>query len=197
MTPELILIDKIKVNNRNAFREFVELYKSDVYSMAYRLTGNHSDADDLSQVVFIKFFKTVNNYRQEAGVKTWLYKIAVNSHIDKERKKVNKIIFRFNQDFDDQTPFEETIETDKANPEQIAESKIINTHVKHALTKLSAKEKSVFILKHYQDQTLKEIAQAINTSEGTVKSLLFRGIKKLQSALAFYKPELGLGDQNG
>ena len=191
------LINKIKSGNRKAFREFVEYYKKDVYFMAFRLSGNHSDADDLSQIVFIKFFRTISKYRQETNMKSWLYKIAINSYIDKERKKVNKIIFRFNPDTENDKSYDEHIVSDKANPEQLTESVMIKNHIDNALVKLSPKEKSVFILKHYHGQSSKEIAKILKTSEGTVKSLLFRGIKKLRSALSFYKPELGLGEQNG
>lgn len=194
MTSEQKLINNIKSANRNAFREFVEHYKNDVYSMAYRLTGNHADADDLSQIVFIKFYKTINKYRQETGLKSWLYKIAVNSYIDKERKKVNQIMHRFSPDEQND---EQNIASEKKSPEQLTESKMIKHHIDKALSGLSPKEKSAFILKHYQGQSLKEIARALKTSEGTVKSLLFRAIKKLQLALSFYKPELGLKEQNG
>ena len=197
MTSEQILINKIISGNRDAIREFVEIYKRDVYAMAYRLCANHSDADDLSQVVLIKFFKTITKYRQEANIKSWLYKIAVNSYIDKERKKVNKIIVRFSTDEQGQELIEETIMSPKATPEQLTESELIKNHINKALEKLSPKEKSAFILKHYQDQSLKEIAKTLKISEGTVKSLLFRSIKKLQQALSFYRPELGLGEQNG
>ena len=197
MTSEQELLNRIISGNQNAFRDFVELYKSKVYSIAYRLTGNHNDADDLSQVVFIKFFNTVLKYRQQAGLQSWLYKIAVNSYIDKERKKVDQIIHRFKQDPESDTTYEDTIVSDKVNPEQMTESKMIKHHIDKALSNLSPKEKSAFILKHYEGQSIREIAQNINASEGTVKSLLFRGVKKLQSALAFYKPELGLGRDNG
>lgn len=193
MTSEQLLLNKIKSGNRNAFREFVEHYKSTVYSVAFRLTGNHADADDLSQVVFIKFFNSINRYRQETGLHSWLYKIAVNSYIDKERKKVNRIMHRFEQPEENENSFEENIISEKADPEQLTESGMIKKHIENALEKLSPKEKSAFVLKHYHGQTLGEIAKAINTTEGTVKSLLFRGVKKLQSALAFYKPDLGLG----
>ncbi len=194
MNEEQLLISKIQSGDRNAFRLFVENYKQDIYSIAYRLAGNHNDADDLAQVVFIKFFKSVKSYRQESGMKRWLYKIAVNSFIDSKRKKVDQIMFRYSQDEDENYSYQETIVSDKANPEQRTDAAITSSHIRAAMTKLSPKEKSAFVLKHLQGHSLKEIAEAINTSEGTVKSLLFRGVKKLQSALAFYRPELGLED---
>jgi RNA polymerase sigma-70 factor, ECF subfamily len=195
MNAEQIIVDKIKHGDRDAFRELVEKNKQTVYSICYRLTGNHSDADELSQIVFIKFFKSIQSFRQESGVQSWLYKIAVNSFIDQKRKKVDSIMHLFSRQEKDEGTFEQTIVSEKADPEQSTNASIIKTHISQALEKLSPKEKSAFILKHYHGHTIKEIANTINTSEGTVKSLLFRGIKKLQHALAFYRPELGLEEK--
>ncbi len=192
MTDEQLLIQKIKSADRDACREFVEQNKRTVYAISYRLTGNHNDADDLSQVVFIKFFNSVRQYRQEAGIQSWLYRIAVNSYIDKKRKKVQQIMFRFSTKTEE--PYEEQISSQRIRPDKSVESTFIKEHVNKAVEKLSPKEKAAFILKYYEDHSIREIAEMIETSEGTVKSLLFRGIKKLQQALAFYKPELGLED---
>jgi len=195
MTDEQKLIDRIKQGERSAFRELVENNKQAVYAICFRLSGNHTDADELSQVVFIKFFKSIPLFRQEAGVQSWLYKIAVNSFIDQKRKKVDKIMHLFSQEETDEGTFEQTIISEKSDPEQATDASIIQAHIDQAMKKLSPKEKSAFILKHYHGHTIKEIAGAINTSEGTVKSLLFRGVKKLQQALSFYRPELGLEEK--
>lgn len=191
MNDELNLIQRIKSGEREAFREFVESHKKIVYGIAYRLTGNHADADDLSQVVFIKFFKSVDLYRQESGLQSWLYKIAVNSFIDKKRKKVNQIMMRFSTKYNDDF-MEEPAAPVQTRSDQSVESAFIKKHVDQAMQKLSPKEKTAFILRHYEDHSIGEIANIIETTEGTVKSLLFRGVKKLQQALDFYRPELGL-----
>lgn len=189
MTDEKILIQNIQAGDRFAFRTLVEEYKQIVYTICYRLTGNHTDADDLAQTVFIKFFKSIKSFRHESAIKSWLYKIAVNSYIDIKRKKMDQITDFFEAEGNS---MQENVKSNKAAPDTNAASEMIKLHIEKALNLLSPKEKTVFVLKHYQEHTIKEIAKTINTTEGTVKSLLFRGVKKMQKALAFYKPELGL-----
>ena len=79
-----------KMNPSNAqltFREVVTLHQRDLYKWAFRLTGNHHDAEDLSQEVFIKVHAGLSKFRGEAGMKTWIYRIAVNTYLNKRRKK--------------------------------------------------------------------------------------------------------------
>ena len=80
------------------------------------------------------------------------------------------------------------------NPERSANSRMIQHHIELALSKLAKKERSVFVLRHYQDLPLKEIAALLNIAEGTVKSLLFRAIRRLQNELSFYRGDLGMED---
>ena len=191
MTDLNLMLEKIKSGDKKAFRDFVEEYKKKMYSFSYHLTGNHEDADDLAQIVFIKFYNTLHLYRQESNLNNWLNKIAVNSFIDKKRRKVDQIMFRFNPD-EEGSDMGHNIPSKTPLPDRQLESSLIKNQINNALLKLSPKEKAAFILKHYKGHSLKEIAAAIKTSEGTVKSLLFRAIKKMQQALAFYRPELGM-----
>ena len=78
------------------------------------------------------------------------------------------------------------------NPERSAESSITQMHIEKALNNLSPRERSVFVLRHYNDMPLKEIAETLRISEGAVKSMLFRALKRLQKELAFYRQDLGL-----
>ena len=78
------------------------------------------------------------------------------------------------------------------DPEAAAEGKVIQTHIEAALEKLTARERSIFVMRHYNDLSLKEIARILTISEGTVKSMLFRALKRLQHELEFYRKDLGM-----
>lgn len=78
------------------------------------------------------------------------------------------------------------------DPESSAEGKVMQRHIDHALRKLTPRERSVFVMRHYSDLSLKEIASILKISEGTVKSMLFRALKRLQQELSFYRADLGL-----
>jgi len=187
------LVEQIKKGQKNAFRELVEKYKQPLYYYSYRLCRNHPDAEDLSQEVFIKVYQKIDQFREEAKVLTWIYRIAANTFIDKKRKKVLNLVETDNPQNDkalvaavSQSHLSET------NPERQTESNLLQKHIGMAMQKLSDKEKTAFILKHYEGLAIKEIAAIFKTSDGTVKSHLFRAVKKLQTALAFYRSELGL-----
>lgn len=168
------------------FRELVEQYKRPLYALAYDLTGSHHDAEDLSQEVFIKAYRALPDFRGDAQLFSWLYRIAVNTHLNKRRKKA----LRFRQLWDD---FSRAERDDPApRPDEEAAAGGIRYHVDAALDRLSPGERTAFVLRHYQDLSIKEVAATMEVAEGTVKSLLYRAAQKLRDALAFYREDLGL-----
>lgn len=175
-----------------SFRELVESHKKNVYYLALDLTGNHHDAEDLSQEVFIKAFRAMKDFRGDAKWSSWLYRITVNTYIDEKRKKTHQLV-----PIPEEHSEEEEVHTSgylsdpRSNPQRDLESKAIQKHIEEAMQKLTPRERSVFVLRHYNDLILKEIGEVLNISEGTVKSLLFRAIKRMQKELAFYRPDAG------
>ncbi len=193
MNSEQLLIDAAKQGDASAFRNLVETYKKPVYYVAYDLTGKHHAAEDLSQEVFLKMYQGLDKFRGDSAMKTWLYRIAVNTYLSQQRKKSWKAVqFFTDQERDDNPEMEIMPPTSDPSPEQEAAASMINVHIQQALKKLSPRERSVFVLRHFQDLPLKEIAEILEIHEGTVKSTLFRAIKRLRKALAFYKQDLGL-----
>ena len=81
------LVEKIKNNDYTAFKTFYELYKNLAYNVCYRILNNNEDADDATQEVFIKAFKSIRKFRGEAKLSTWLYQIAVNTSLNYVRRK--------------------------------------------------------------------------------------------------------------
>lgn len=184
---EPLLIEPIQRNEPGTFREVVEEYKRPIYALALDLTGSHHDAEDLSQDVFIKAYRAFADFRGESQVYSWLYRITVNTYLNKRRKKA----LRFRQLWDDFSKAEHNHQVEHG-PEDHAEAGTVRSHVNKALEKLSPRERSAFVLRHYQDLSLKEVAETMEVAEGTVKSLLFRSVKKLRTELAFYREDLGL-----
>ncbi len=189
------LIEKIKTGDKIAFRRLVEKYQPKLYRLALDLTSDPDDAEDLSQEVFIKIFKNIQQFRMESQVSSWLYRIAVNTYLSKKRLKIFSII-KSERKFIKSDGVLTEIPDDRAalNTERQAASALLQQRIQAALSKLSTREKVVFVLRHYHDYTMKEIARDLRLAEGTVKSLLFRAIKKMQVALTPFKNELGLED---
>jgi len=84
---EQVLIQRARIGEMSAFRELVEQYKKKIYYLSLDLTGNHHDAEDLSQEVFIKAYRSLKNFRGDAKFNSWLYRITVNTCISQRRKK--------------------------------------------------------------------------------------------------------------
>ncbi|MBI1808231.1 MAG: RNA polymerase sigma factor [Ignavibacteria bacterium] len=195
MTDEQVLITQAQRGDPEAFRELVERSKINVYRLAYDLTGNHHDAEDLSQEVFVKAYRGLPNFRGNAKWSTWLYRITTNACID-HRRSQSRTTMEYKDDLgDDETTSEHNHRHSVLNPDRSVEAGMIQENIERALSRLAPQERSVFVLRHYHDLPLKEIAETMKIAEGTVKSYLFRALQRLQRELAFYKKDLGLEEQ--
>ncbi len=192
MTDDALLIKRAQSGETEAFRQLVERSKVNVYRLAYDLTGNRHDAEDLSQDVFVKAYRSLHSFRGDAKWSTWLYRITVNTCHD-HRETVSHKIMKAREDIHEH---EEVSANHNAggyvSPDRTAESRLIQDSIEKALSTLSQRERAVFTLRHYHDLPLKEIASTLELTEGSVKSYLFRALQRLQQELAFYKKDLGL-----
>jgi RNA polymerase sigma-70 factor (ECF subfamily) len=119
-----------------------------------------------------------------------MYRIVVNLCLNRRRKKaLSEMELRASFDDDEKhhpTPAFQA----EADPEKMTEAEMLRAHLRQALDRLSSQQRTIFILRHDHDLPLAEISKILKISEGTVKSQLFRALKKLQEALAFYKADL-------
>ena len=192
MTDEPLLITRAQQGDTEAFRALVERSKMNVYRLAYDLTGNRHDAEDLSQEVFVKAYRALPKFRGDARWSTWLYRITVNARYDHRETQARKRMEYRDDLGDDDGPVNEELLRVPATPERAAEARMIQENIGRALARLTPQERSVFVMRHYHDLPLKEIAKAMEIAEGTVKSYLFRALKRLQGELSYYKKDLGL-----
>lgn len=191
MQNETELIKLALKKNVPAFRELVEQNKRLVYMLAYDLTGNREDAEDVSQEVFIKAYRSLNKFRGDAKLSTWLYRITVNTCYSLRRKK-SFTQFRTWENMEEmiEQSNESQYEQLKDNPERTAEAGLIRKNIENALQKLSKRERSVFVLRNFKELAFDEIVKILNLRPGTVRSLNFRAIKKLRKELSYYKLEI-------
>jgi RNA polymerase sigma-70 factor (ECF subfamily) len=181
---ERSLIEGMARGDRAAFREFVEQYKKKVYYLALDMVGNAVDAEDISQEVFLKVFRSFATFRKDAKLGSWLYRVTYNASIDHLRRK----------EFVPEPVGDDVLESrsrDSAgllhggtvDPAAAVESSQLQARIARALEKVSPQEKAVFLLRHYDDLMLKDIASSLGLSIGSVKSYLFRAVRKLQKEL--------------
>jgi RNA polymerase sigma-70 factor (ECF subfamily) len=192
MQDEQELVRRIQAGETSAFREFVQRYQREVYGLAYDLCGNHHDAEDLSQEVFIKAHRALGTFRAEARPGSWLYRITMNTFLDSTRRKPVQMVSlhapRDTQSGDDH-PIDMPAPT--AGPDRVTHSAQVRDDIERALEVLSSQERAVFVMRHYQDMPIRDISHSLAIAEGTVKSMLFRSIRKLRDELGQYAGEAG------
>ena len=186
------MIDIIAIKNGDpkAFRVFVNETHDNIYGLAYRFLQNKDDAEDITQEVFLEVYKSINKFKEESDVKTWMYRITVNKSLNliKKEKKHRKIINIDPSDNEEQT---HSIQL-KADRAQEAGFQLENNELKtiltDALNRLPERQKSAFILHNYEAQSYQSIANILQISLSSVESLIFRARTNLKKDLVtFYK----------
>jgi RNA polymerase sigma-70 factor (ECF subfamily) len=175
------LADRLIAGDPSAFRDLMEAYKRKVYGLAYEMTQNHADAEDVSQVAFMKVHRSIGTLKPGRGLNAWLYQIVYRTAIDHIRKRSF-----YPKDALPSPPraafFSEPPDP-TAGPEKSAEVACLRKRIDEALAKVSSRERAAIILRHYHDLKLREIAQTLGVSLGSAKSYLFRALRKLQKEL--------------
>jgi len=188
------LVERLKAGETTAFRELVERHKKKAYYIALDLMGTHEDAEDISQEAFIKVYTSIRSFRGDAQFGSWLYRIVVNLCMSERRKKSSKDTEYFGDSIPEEINYADDGDS-QHHPEMALQSRQIQEHIRTALEKLPRMQKTVFVLRYYQDLPIKEIGRMMKLSEGTVKSHLFRTVRKLRESLDFYKADFGIEEE--
>jgi len=185
-TNELSLIRRAQEGDRSAFDALVRLYDKNVLRLALQVVGSPEEARDLYQEAFLKVYRSIRHFRQEAKFSTWLYRVVMNVCLDYLRQQKTRKEVPAPQPDEGEPEFMQTVPDERPtlNPERATHSKEINRRIQGALEVLNPRERMVFELKHYQGLKLRAIGVICNTSEQTVKNCLFRATQKLRTELA-------------
>lgn len=174
------LLHKIKDKNAN-FSEIFNLYYKPIFGYIFRRTGNFDDTADLAADTFLKSFANINNFTYKGiSIKVWLYRIATNeiNQFFRHRKKHNSV---FNSaDFDNKELFRNYLNHDKEELEAELQKHQQFLTVLTFIKTLPTKYQEVISLRYFEGKDNKEIVEILNINEGTLKSLLSRGLEKLR-----------------
>lgn len=174
------LLAECRNGSRRAFEMFFHQNQKRVFSVALNFFGGDAQiAEDITQQVFLKIFTSIENFRGEAEVTTWLYRVTTNACIDEQRRKKR---FSF---FSDLFGFNEP--KSKRTPDEKFESREISGQVQKALQTIDIKFRLPILLKYVEGLSYREIAEILDCSEGTIGSRLNRGNKLLARKLAHLK----------
>lgn len=176
------LIALAKEGDMEAFESLVRKHQKSIYYLCHRMTGTHQSADDLSQEAFIKAYLSLSSFKDGMNFFTWIRKIAVNNSLN--FLKANKRE-EFLGDNESRVP-DNASSTDRELPQDKLQRNRLEQKFKEALNALPVKQRIIFILRFYENQSYEEISRTLDLPQGTVMSRLSRARKKLKALLADY-----------
>ncbi|MFH1884877.1 MAG: sigma-70 family RNA polymerase sigma factor [Planctomycetota bacterium] len=177
---EIIAMRRCRRGSSGAFEVFVNRYMKDAYFIALGLVGNREDAMDLSQEAFIRAYRNIKHLKPDRRFFPWFYQILKNlciSHLRKRR-------YRQTSSLDGENCPEVAAITDYFSPEVVAGRNELKDKVWKTIGKLDDKHREVIILRHFQDMSYEQIAEALYCNKGTVTSRLYYARKKLEELLS-------------
>jgi RNA polymerase sigma-70 factor, ECF subfamily len=183
-----MLVRRCLAGDAAAWEEIVQRYSRRIYNICYRFAGSSDDAQDLTQEVFIKMYRTLNTYDVERGAfMTWVTTITRNLLVDHFRKtkqeRLTDSLDTASSEREDAMPLSEQIPDRGPTPITTAQSRETRETVHQALQRLSPELREAVILRDLQDMDYKEIATVLKVPEGTVKSRINRGRGELARLL--------------
>jgi RNA polymerase sigma-70 factor (ECF subfamily) len=188
---ERALIERAQGGDRDAFEDLVHCYDRDVLRIALNILHKTEDARDVYQEAFLKIYKNLPRFRFECSFYTWTYRIVTNVCLDHLRRRSSRPEDQAPElasnpngdpvtgDFFDRQQDHGAL----SDPERRMRGLEIGRHISTALDLLTPRERMVFEMKHYQGLKLRDIGEALGTTEETVKNSLFRATRKLRAQL--------------
>jgi RNA polymerase sigma-70 factor, ECF subfamily len=183
-----LLVRRCVAGDAAAWEEIVQRYNRRIYNICYRFAGSGDDAEDLTQEVFIKMYRTLNSYDVERGAfMTWVTTITRNLLVDHFRKtkqdRMTESLDTVSSEHEDAMPLSEQIPDRGLSQDSRVQSRETGETVHQALQKLSPELREAVILRDLQDMDYREIATVLKVPEGTVKSRINRGRAELARLL--------------
>jgi RNA polymerase sigma-70 factor, ECF subfamily len=181
------LIEQILAGNQQAFRLLVEQHQQRIFSTCFGILHNTSEAEDIVQEVFTEVFQSIQSFRKEARLSTWLYRIAINkslNQLEKNKRKYNWFsldsFFGGHKHDNLEVSEQDSRDTDALEKDEMA--RILHL----AIDKLPHNQRIAFILGKYDELSYKEISSIMNITLPAVESLIHRAKANLQKSLAGY-----------
>jgi RNA polymerase sigma-70 factor (ECF subfamily) len=191
-------VDEVLAGKHESFRVLVERHGRKVFGLAYRMTGNEHDADEVVQETFLRCYKRLDSFEARSSFSTWLYRIASNCALDLlAKRKQDKLHIVENDSRDDgENPEERALEyaAPQPGPERLLLSSELRQRVAGAMQRLTAIERTAFVLRHFEGRSISEVGSVLKVKDEAVKNTVFRAVKKMRTEL---EPFLTTGSMRG
>jgi RNA polymerase sigma-70 factor (ECF subfamily) len=186
---EARLIREIRQGRTELFEYFVRQYQKKLTRLAYRFLRDVGEADCAAQESFLRAYQSLDGFREGSTFETWVTRICINWC--KDRLKRRRLVLYFHQsprreDGDAEEPVELVANRDPS-PERRTAGREIRERLRDAMDVLSPRQRSIFVMKHFEEMSIPEIAEVTGLDAGTIKSHLFRAAQKMRERLSDFQ----------
>lgn len=185
-TEPATVLARAREGDDDAFRTLVERHSHGAFRLAYRLTGNEQDAEDVVQEGFLRAYRQLGRFEARSNFGTWLHRIILNCSMDVLRDRQAR---HERGRVADPEPIMDGLAADGPGPEQTARGAEIRRRVDASLASLSPLERAAFTLRHYEGRSIEEIGTALGLRTSAAKHGVFRAVRKVREALAPLRSE--------
>ena len=184
---DAIAVERTLAGDRDAYRVLVERHSHNVFRLAYRMTGNRHDAEEVVQEAFLRGYQKLGQFAARANFGTWVYRIAANYAIDRMRQHQKEESRREAPRVEDHNGMENDplnrVKDEAPTPERLTQSLELRKQMEQALAELSDAERTAFVMRHWEGCGIEEIAGVLKSSSNATKNTVFRAVQKLRHAL--------------
>lgn len=175
-------VERARSGDSDAFRLIVERHSRSIFRLAFRMTGNEHDAEDVVQETFLRAYRQLARYETRSSFGTWLFRIASNYSLDLIRSRTRRETKR-ERGQPEELDILQTVPANSPGPDRIAYSVQVHGHVRAALAELSAQERTAFVMRHFEGMSIDEIGNVLGTGTNATKHSIFRAVQKLRRTL--------------
>jgi len=182
-TNDHAVIRAVLAGDKEAYGELVVQHSHQLFRVAFRITGNEADAEEIVQEAFLRGYQRLESFELRSKFGTWIYRIAVNCALNRVGKSEVDAEYRHGEEND---PEQKTVQVagTGADPERALLSREIGTAHQQAMQRLTATERTAFILRHMEDRSMSDIAEVLGIAPNSAKQAVFRAVQKLRRELA-------------
>ena len=177
-------VAQARAGNADAFRRLVERHSRNVFRLAYRMTRNEHDAEDVVQEAFLRAYRNLDRFEERAHFGSWIYRIAANCAYDALRARERR------QEHADPVTIDDTsngpatqLASEAPAPDRLVFGGEVRRRVAQAMRRMSTLEKSAFTLRHFEGMSIEEIGRALDLDASAAKQSVFRAVRKVRDAL--------------
>jgi len=180
-TTDVAAVSRARTGDADAFRLLVERHSRAIFRVAYRMTGNEHDADDVVQETFLRAYRQIEHFEERANFSTWVHRIAINCSLDllRSRGRHDK---HYGGDTSDEA-LQGEVRADDPQPDRLLLSAELQKQVTAALERLSGNERTAFVLRHFEGMPVEEIGRTLGIQVNAAKHTIFRAVRKLRESL--------------